>query len=71
MRQIIKKEQVRVDEAGTPARPSRSAAGPQGPAVELVRVDGRVQALEVRCACGEVTVIELAYGDETPDETNP
>lgn len=31
--------------------------------VEVVRLDGVVQAIEVHCGCGEVTVIEL---DPTP-----
>ena len=67
MGSIIKGEKVRVDAvaslssvcAGEPhASPSPGRAGAT---VELLRVDGRVHALQVRCRCGEVTVVEIEY----------
>ena len=70
MRQIIKKDHVRVDEQGAPTPTGGRRAGASPTSVEVVRVDGRVQVLEVRCACGEVSVIELTYGDAaSPEET--
>jgi len=75
MRRIIKKERVRVDEDPVPAAeiPRRTGAESGGEvSVEVVRVGGRVEALEIRCACGEVSVIQLTYGDEaSPEESNP
>jgi hypothetical protein len=35
--------------------------------VQLLHIDGQVRALEVRCGCGDVTVVELDY-DAVPDE---
>jgi hypothetical protein len=29
--------------------------------VRLLRIEGAVQALEVTCSCGELTVVELDY----------
>jgi hypothetical protein len=63
---IIKKELVRLAEAGAPtpqqaaARPARHAKG-----VQLLRVGGRVRALELSCSCGERSVIELEYPDDS------
>jgi hypothetical protein len=63
---IIKKELVRLAEAGAQApqpaaaRPARHAKG-----VQLLRVGARVRALELTCSCGERSVIELEYPDES------
>jgi hypothetical protein len=47
---------------------NRSKPGaPQGsgeackPSVEILKVGNDVRGLEVRCTCGEVTVVELTY----------
>lgn len=42
-------------------RPGARAA--QGASARLLRADGVVRAIEVTCACGDVTVIELDYAD--------
>ncbi len=34
--------------------------------VELLRVDGVVRAIEVSCACGESTLIEIEYPQPSP-----
>jgi len=63
---IIKKELVRLSEAGAPPAPARGLAARAArhqKGVQLVRVDGRVAALELTCACGERSVIELEYPD--------
>lgn len=49
---IIKKHNVRV-EAAAPCGGSKSA--------ELLEQGGVVHAIQVRCSCGELTVIELDY----------
>jgi hypothetical protein len=67
---IIKRNAVRFDD-----RPAADGTGPakQGgrcaPAVgaRLLRADGVVRAIEVTCACGEVTVLELEYADQPAD----
>ena len=67
MKSIIKNELVRLEAA------PRRRAKPRQPrtdcmkSVQMLRIDGQVRALEVRCNCGEVTVVELDY-DEIPDE---
>ena len=38
--------------------------------LEVVRLEGVVQAIEVHCACGEVTVVELDMGN-APTNTTP
>jgi hypothetical protein len=38
--------------------------------LEVVRLEGVVQAIEVHCACGEVTVVELDTSTATPN-TSP
>jgi len=69
MSTIIKSHRVRQIEPG--AEPAPEAALPRRPQrgrkrVELLRVQGRVRALECTCACGEKTVIELSYEDDPP-----
>jgi hypothetical protein len=70
MSTIIKKNRVRQVEPGT--QPSPEAPLPRRPQrgrkkVELLRVQGRVRALELTCSCGEKTVVELDYAGEAPD----
>lgn len=69
---IIKKELVRLAEAGaqapqpngaargSAARPARNAKG-----VQLLRVGSRVRAVELTCSCGERSVIEFEYPEDT------
>lgn len=63
---IIKKELVRLSASGAapaPARGPAARAARHQKAVQLVRVDGRVAALELTCSCGERSVVELEYPD--------
>lgn len=62
MQAIVKKQFVQVDvQEHAPA--VRGASAPRGckKSVRLLRIDGSVQALEVTCSCGEITVVELEY----------
>ncbi len=70
MKNVIKKQFVRVEDRVaktdhpelTPV--AQGAAAKASPGVRVVRVDGQVQALEVTCRCGDVSVIELEYEAE-------
>jgi hypothetical protein len=73
---ILKRGQVRVEKLATPvlgsAEPSRGSAKPvEEPtpscekAVRLLTRGDVVQAIEVSCSCGEVTVVELEYPEPT------
>ncbi len=57
---VIKNRDVRVE--------ARSAAESGGKQVELLSDDGIVRAIQVRCSCGETTVLELEYAP-VPKET--
>lgn len=62
---IIKHDRVRFGEA-SPARaqaakPGAPSAARPAKKVELVRHEGEVRAIEVTCACGEVTLVEVEY----------
>lgn len=64
MKTVIKKQFVHIQEAGTLhpeplSTPEAGGAAPRGPAVRVVEFDGSVRALEITCACGEVTLVEL------------
>ena len=63
MRSIIKSQSVRsvdpVPGSVTPRAPRHAKR------VELLSIEGRVQAVELTCSCGEVSLIELDY-PETP-----
>lgn len=63
MQSIIKAKTV-VVEVGSERGPALDREEPTGPRVELVRVDGRVVALELSCTCGQAHVVELDYPDE-------
>ena len=56
---IIKKEDARLSEPVSLNDPSTSCETTAG--VKVHETGGRVQAIEVTCACGETTVIELEY----------
>ena len=67
MKTVIKKQFVQEGDAVVrtehsdvqPAAPA--ARSKTAPGVRVVRVDGRVQALEVTCRCGEVAVVDIEY----------
>ncbi len=50
---VIKNRDVRIETASIPAHGSKQ--------VELLQEDGIVHAIQVRCTCGEITVLELEY----------
>ncbi len=37
--------------------------------VELLEDQGVVRAIQLRCSCGEITVLELEYGTSQPEPT--
>ena len=55
---IIKKEDAQLSEPASLNDPSASC---ETAGVKVHETGGRVQAIEVTCACGETTVIELEY----------
>ena len=57
---IIKRTQVQVE-----ARQVACSTGQKS--ARLLEENGRVHAIELRCACGETTVFELDY---TPDQND-
>ena len=76
MQSILKKHQIEDLGEGPPSYVPAVAAQPGVPSAssppgatavrparraELLKVDGVVYAIEVRCACGTATVIELEY----------
>lgn len=63
MRSIIKKSQTRPAAAVPAAQPGGAARPARGceERLRLLRADGLVHAIEVTCACGSVTVVELEY----------
>ena len=60
---IIKHRNVRVQASSAPCADGKS--------VELLRDGDVVRALQVRCSCGEVTVVEFDYPEPPPTETAP
>jgi hypothetical protein len=67
---IIKRNSVHFDDrpaAAGPATPRALGRAVPAQGVRLLRAEGVVRAIEVTCACGEVTVIELSYDDVADD----
>ena len=74
MRKVIKKEQVRIDDArapfpsGSPGPPGAKENGEHvgvghgGASVRVIRTEDRISAIEFTCACGERTTLEFEYG---------
>lgn len=62
MQSIVKKQFVQVDSnaVGAPPRPGAVSTRCKK-SVRLLRIESIVQAIEVTCACGEITVVELEY----------
>ncbi len=70
MKSVIKKTRIQlVAEDVARARQAEvepttdHAACSAPPGARLVRVDGRVAAIELTCRCGSVSVLELEYED--------
>ena len=53
---------------GDGVRPSRTRASHEK-RLELLRIGQRVHALELTCSCGEVTLVELDYPEDSASET--
>jgi hypothetical protein len=60
MKNIIKREQVRLGEPGPAARRA-PAATPEAPrsGARLVDLDAGTQAIEFTCSCGQTSLIEI------------
>jgi hypothetical protein len=79
MNTIIKHDRVRVGEPSSttpPALPARSAAANAArngtrckKSVQLLREEDVVRAIEMRCSCGEITVVEITYGSQAGQES--
>ena len=50
---VIKNRDVRIETASQPVHGSKH--------VELLQDEGVVRAIQVRCSCGEITVLEIEY----------
>ena len=63
IQRVIKRHRVRT--GPVPSRPTevspRAGAPPAKKGARLVHVDGRLHAIEVTCACGEVMLFEIEY----------
>ena len=68
---VIKRDRVSLTEPTLAPRAihrhtEASSGEPVGPAVRAVEHDGRIVALEVTCACGDVALVELRYPGGAP-----
>ena len=72
---IIKHDRVRIDDSSAElpsALPARGASAKPSPrckkSVQLLRERDVVHAIEVRCSCGDITLVEIEYGPQTGQE---
>ena len=63
MHSIIKAKTIVVEEVPERGALTDGLQTDSGPRVELVRVGGRVMAIELSCSCGDVHVVELDYAE--------
>ena len=76
MQPIIKRDRVRLVEGLRPLAVPREGADEEEQAevheksASLVRLGDEVQAIELRCSCGEVTVLELEFEETNPTEVS-
>lgn len=61
MQPIIKNRLVRLE-----TKPQSCGKSKQ---VQVLEDEGVIRAIEIRCSCGETTVIELEYPDRTPSRS--
>lgn len=66
---ILKGSNVRRDHSAAARRIAATAAGTE-PTVRCIQIDGRVAAIEVRCACGDTTTVELVL-EAAPGNASP
>lgn len=67
---IIKHDRVVLAGAPKPAAAARPSTKKRSEA-RLLSHDGVVRGVEITCACGEVTVVELTYDAAPPARPNP
>ncbi len=60
MSSVIKSGRVRLEAA--PLRPRGEVSCEKS--ARVVHVEGVARAIEVRCSCGELTLVELAYPED-------
>jgi len=58
---IIKNRNVRIERTAAKCETQKS--------IQLLEDRGAVRAIEIRCTCGETTVIELEYTATAPPQT--
>ena len=61
---VLKAKSVRLQEGAAPAGAPAAARPRCAKSVQLLSVQGAVRAIELRCSCGEATVIELEYPEK-------
>ena len=67
MQPIIKNDRIQFERVPRPKVRTRPAlACEEGRSASLLRVDGEVRAIQFRCGCGEISVLELEY-DSAPE----
>lgn len=71
---IIKRRRVQLEAVHRVPTRAQAASKAQADAaheksVRALTSDGRVQAIEVTCSCGEITLVELDY-DRAPEAPN-
>ena len=60
MNRVIKRDRVRVGESRRLETPSATPGAPRAAAgARLIQLEGNVQAIEVTCRCGTVSIVEL------------
>ena len=62
---VIKKNAVRVAGAASVSAGVAAASVAHSKSVRLVRIEGVVRLIELTCSCGETSVVELDYADES------
>ena len=65
MRSIIKKDNVRELELGAARPAAKPRAARHAKKLELLELEGRVHAIELTCSCGEISLIDLEYPEDT------
>jgi hypothetical protein len=73
MQKIIKHERVELQGSrpATKREVETPLLEPCGRGVNLVRVDGRIEAIEFTCQCGESTIFEIDYEEHGKNEVLP
>ena len=67
IRSVIKRDSVKVASELTRHADVAHAGSRAAKSLRLLRIEGVVRAVEITCACGEVTVVELDY-EQAPEK---